>query len=415
VESRKLVSCGILSYVVSYVVDLVMRCAQFLLLQSLLLAGSVVPVGAMELRSERGEGPGTRLSVGAFVGGHVFAEGTNLGIEGGSENPDGAKNGILGGLRASVGLGPWLVAEAELAGLGTEDRLYRRRARVLGYRINALAPLSAGAFRPFVMVGAGVMQVAQSDAQGAAGLALDTKAEVHTGIGFDYRVTGNVSVRGDARVMQVPSKQGWGLASDVEAMVGAMVVLGRSPGFHPPPAPFDKKVDVPPARRVSSVGPNVQVPSSTSLPSSSLLSRESENTTTGGTDAVETASVTQSVGDLLERGRELRFEPGTSKLAQASLPLLDELAAALAREPSARLEIVVHTADSGDPKKDLTLSKQRALAIKRALDGKGASPEQLLATGRGSEDPLAPNLTRTGRLRNERVELHRVSATSSRP
>lgn len=121
------------------------------------------------------------------------------------------------------------------------------------------------------------------------------------------------------------------------------------------------------------------------------------------------ASGTRTLGDLLDRGREIRFEPGTIKLLEASLPFLDELAAALVKEPAARLDIVVHTADTGDAKKDMTLSKRRADAIKRVLVDKGANADQLLATGRGSEDPVAPNLTRTGRFRNERVELHRAS------
>jgi outer membrane protein OmpA-like peptidoglycan-associated protein len=124
------------------------------------------------------------------------------------------------------------------------------------------------------------------------------------------------------------------------------------------------------------------------------------------------AGVARTISDLLERGREIRFEAGTAKVAQSSLLFLQDLALALAQERAARLEIVVHTADSGDAKKDMTLSKRRAEAVKDVLVLKGANPDQLLPTGRGCEDPVAPNLTRTGRFRNERVELHRVSSPS---
>ena len=119
------------------------------------------------------------------------------------------------------------------------------------------------------------------------------------------------------------------------------------------------------------------------------------------------ALVAITVSDLLERARDIRFEPGTLKLTEPSLSFLSELAGALAKEASARLEIVVHTAGSGDAKKDLAFSKRRADVIRQTLVERGAAGEQLLATGRGSEDPVAPNLTRTGRMRNERVELHR--------
>jgi len=125
---------------------------------------------------------------------------------------------------------------------------------------------------------------------------------------------------------------------------------------------------------------------------------------------VALAAKVRTVSDLLERGKEIKFEAGTTKIAEASMPFLDELAAALAKEPGVRLEILSHTADSGDAKRDLSLSKRRAEAVKYMLVGKGVSTDQLVATGRGSEDPIAPNITRSGRMRNERVELHRAGS-----
>jgi outer membrane protein OmpA-like peptidoglycan-associated protein len=125
-------------------------------------------------------------------------------------------------------------------------------------------------------------------------------------------------------------------------------------------------------------------------------------------DAVAVAVNARSVSDLLDRAKEIKFEGATSKIAPASMPFLDELAAALIGEPGVRLEIVSHTADNGDAKKDLSLSKRRAEAVKYTLVRKGVSTDQLVPTGRGSEDPIAPNITRSGRTHNERVELHRA-------
>jgi outer membrane protein OmpA-like peptidoglycan-associated protein len=125
-------------------------------------------------------------------------------------------------------------------------------------------------------------------------------------------------------------------------------------------------------------------------------------------EAIAVAANARTISDLLERAKEIKFEAATSKIAPAAMPFLDELAAALVREPGVRLEILSHTGDSGDAKKDLALSKRRAEAVKGALVGKGASADQLVATGRGSEDPISPNITRSGRMRNERVELHRA-------
>jgi outer membrane protein OmpA-like peptidoglycan-associated protein len=126
-------------------------------------------------------------------------------------------------------------------------------------------------------------------------------------------------------------------------------------------------------------------------------------------EAVEVVAAAYTVSDFLERAREIRFESGTTKLTDGALAFLNDLAAALAKDPIVKLEILVHTAGSGDAQKDLSVSKRRAEVIKRVLVDKGVGADQLLATGRGSESPIAPNLTRTGRMRNERVELHRVS------
>ena len=394
-----------------------MRPAYLLLCLSVLLDGFGAPARAADVRAAS-PGSDSSFSLGAFAGGHVFSEGTNLGVVGGEQNSDGARDGVLGGVRASVAVGHWFVAEAELAGLATEDRTYQRKARILGYRVNALAPLRVGNFRPFVLVGAGAMQVASSDAQGAAGLALDTKAEVHTGIGFDYRLLESVSVRGDARVLQVPGKENWGLTTDVEAMLGATVSFGgrrlsaqaaRDSAVPPviaaePPthalAPSEATLQVSTAEPVTA-GPPAEV-----LPSGSVESPPAAI----APDALAVVAGVQTVSDLLERAREIRFESGTTKFTDSSLAFLDALAVALVNAPAVILEILVHTADSGDAKRDLSISRRRAEAIKYALVGKGVSVDQLLATGRGSEHPVAPNLTRTGRLRNERVEIHRISS-----
>jgi len=88
-----------------------------------------------------------------------------------------------------------------------------------------------------------------------------------------------------------------------------------------------------------------------------------------------------------------------------SLPLLGQLAEALAKDPDVQVEIVAHTAGSGDAAGDLALSRRRADAVKRALVEREVSAGRLLSTGRGSAAPLAPSITRSGRRLNERVEL----------
>ena len=372
------------------------------------------------------EGRAPTFSLGAFAGGHLFAEGTNLGVARGSQASQGASSNAAVGLRASFGLGRWFAAEAEVLGLATEDRTFQRKARILGYRVNAVANLMNGGFKPFVLVGAGAMQVAATDADGNSGLVHDTDGEVHVGVGFDYRLVDLLSVRGDARVVQMPSKQNWGVTTDVEATLGAVVTFGGGAGAvaratgsasDPPQASRGEAVvaDSPAAatrvvatREAAPLVAPSPLAKSTQVDPVEIPSASGSASVPEASEAVARAANARTVSDLLERGKEIKFEGATTKIAEASMPFLDELAAALVREPGVRLEIVSHTSDSGDAKKDLTLSKRRAETVKYALVGKGVSADQLVATGRGSEDPIAPNITRSGRMRNERMELHRA-------
>lgn len=387
------------------------------LLPLVLVLSSVpaVPASAGDLHAAL-ESRSPTFSLGAFAGGHFFAEGTNLGVAHGTQASEGARSNAAAGLRASVGLGRWFAAEAEVLALDTEDRTFQRKARILGYRFNAMANLMSGDFRPFVLVGAGAIQVTSTDADGNAGLVRDTDGEVHVGVGFDYRLVDLLSVRGDARVVQMPSKESWGLTTDVEATLGAVVTFGggTTAPTHTPAAGMTADTSeaslgefaLDPAEAAPvALSPPVPLPAVVPVeasPDFEVAPLEPED------EPAELAATTHTVTDLLERAREIKFEGATSKIAEASMPFLDELAAALVKEPGVRLEIISHTSDSGDAKKDMILSRRRAEAVKYLLVGKGVSTDHLVATGRGSEDPIAPNITRGGRMRNERVELHRA-------
>jgi outer membrane protein OmpA-like peptidoglycan-associated protein len=389
-----------------------------LLLSIVAFMASSAPAWARTSSASAGS-DGLSLGLGVFGGGHYFAEGTNLGVAAGGDGSAGASSNAAGGIRASVGFGRWFMAEAEILGLETRDRTYQRGARLFGYRVNALAAMMPGDFRPFVLVGAGAMQVASTDAVGPAGLVRDTDGEVHVGLGFDYRVVDRLSVRGDARVLEMPSKENWGLTTDVEATLGAVVTLGEGAKSRAPVMGSSSPEDV-----VSRPAPvEVRAPAPTPTPARIASTMPAHAPTAPEIDEANAARapapvdesdvepapvVTPTVSDLLGRAGEIKFDMGSTKLAESSLPYLDQLAAALMKEPGARIEIISHTADNGDAKKDLALSKRRAESIKALLVGKGVIDEQLVAIGRGSTEPIAPNLTRTGKMRNERVEIHRA-------
>lgn len=62
--------------------------------------------------------------------------------------------------------------------------------------------------------------------------------------------------------------------------------------------------------------------------------------------------------------------------------------------------------NSGSPTLNLALSKQRAEFIKKQLMESGISADEIVAAGKGTDDPVADNSTPEGRSKNRRVEIH---------
>ena len=69
------------------------------------------------------------------------------------------------------------------------------------------------------------------------------------------------------------------------------------------------------------------------------------------------------------------------------------------------VEIAGHTDNVGTPEYNRALSQSRADAARTYLIEQGISPEQIIATGYGMEQPVATNETEAGRAQNRRVEI----------
>ena len=67
------------------------------------------------------------------------------------------------------------------------------------------------------------------------------------------------------------------------------------------------------------------------------------------------------------------------------------------------VEIQGHTDNQGTPDGNMTLSQQRAEAVRDRLVQLGVSADRLTARGFGQTRPIRPNLTVAGRAANRRV------------
>ena len=120
------------------------------------------------------------------------------------------------------------------------------------------------------------------------------------------------------------------------------------------------------------------------------------------------------MGNVLLLARQVHFQVNSADILPDSNTLLEEIADVLHRNSSiTAVEIQGHTDNSGQPDRNMTLSQQRAEAVRDRLVALGIRMDMLSARGFGQTRPIRPNLTAVGRAMNRRVEIHVSRGASS--
>lgn len=99
------------------------------------------------------------------------------------------------------------------------------------------------------------------------------------------------------------------------------------------------------------------------------------------------------------------FETDSFAILPESEPELNKLVYFLQKNEKLQVEIQGHTDSSGDSKKNMQLSKQRALSVVDYLIADGISPKRLQAKGYGATKPVADNASVEGRQLNRRTTI----------
>ncbi|GAA4327815.1 hypothetical protein GCM10023149_31460 [Mucilaginibacter gynuensis] len=101
----------------------------------------------------------------------------------------------------------------------------------------------------------------------------------------------------------------------------------------------------------------------------------------------------------------IQFEFNSGILKTASFPILDKAATEMKKDPSVKFVLDGHSSAEGTPEHNLSLSIERANAVKTYLANTGVNAANLSIKGYGESKPIADNKTEEGRVLNRRVEI----------
>jgi len=104
----------------------------------------------------------------------------------------------------------------------------------------------------------------------------------------------------------------------------------------------------------------------------------------------------------------IQFEFNSGILKTQSYPLMDRAVVEMKKDPSAKFILNGNASAEGTPQHNMSLSIERANAVKTYLVNSGINADNLNTVGNGESKPIADNTTEAGRVLNRRVEIKKA-------
>ncbi len=110
---------------------------------------------------------------------------------------------------------------------------------------------------------------------------------------------------------------------------------------------------------------------------------------------------------LIEQGERfgIRFDFDQATLKPETDLVLTGIMQHMRDNTSYQVELIGHTDNRGSDAYNMTLSQNRAEAVRDFLTGNGISPERIMTEWKGESEPVASNDTAEGRSQNRRVDI----------
>jgi len=100
----------------------------------------------------------------------------------------------------------------------------------------------------------------------------------------------------------------------------------------------------------------------------------------------------------------INFRVNSSDIMPESVPFIESIAGLLQKDPGVRLLIEGHTDSSGNPTRNMSLSRERAFSVMNYLvDRYRVDPMRLVPVGKGYSEPLGG--TEPTNPKNRRVQF----------